>query len=260
MKVHQEETAPVEDVVLPPKDDNTPPEDLDLGTKIGDDILSTDRDTVFPLQACLGYELTQSLFVGEHTILVEGPAEMLYFDWFKRRLAAEGRITLDKRWTVCPCGGIDKIPAFLSLFAGNRLHIAVLTDFAEGQKRRIRDLRASKLLKDGHVLTAEMYAGGQAEADIEDLLGREFYIGLVQQAYNLSNQQSLPSLAPTTVPQRVVKEVEEYFRSLPATVAEFDHYTPSEYLTRQGATFTLPGVEIALDRFENLFRDFNAML
>jgi predicted ATP-dependent endonuclease of OLD family len=48
------------------------------GTKVGDDVLSTDRDTVFPLQAALGYEITQSLFVGEHTLLVEGPSDILY--------------------------------------------------------------------------------------------------------------------------------------------------------------------------------------
>lgn len=40
------------------------------GTKVGDDVLSTDPDTVFPLQTALGYELTHSLFVGKKTLCV----------------------------------------------------------------------------------------------------------------------------------------------------------------------------------------------
>ena len=249
----------VEDVFLEAKAGEPPPVEPDVGTKVGDDVLSTDRDTVFPLQACLGYEISQSLFVGEHTLLVEGPAEILYLEWFKRKLEALGRTTLDKRWTICPCGGIDKVPAFLSLFAGNKLHIAVLTDFASGQKQRVRGLRESKLLRDGHVLTADMYAA-QAEADIEDVIGRESYIELVSQAYGLDATSRLPRKKPANAPARVVKEVEERFRTLPSSVREFDHYHPSEFLMLQSLDFTLPGLDGALDRFENLFRDLNSLL
>ena len=39
-----------------------------LGTKVSSDVLSTDQDTLFPLQGALGYELTQSLFLGKNTL------------------------------------------------------------------------------------------------------------------------------------------------------------------------------------------------
>jgi hypothetical protein len=87
---------------------------------VGDDVLSTDRDTLFPLQGALGYEITQSLFVGEHTLLVEGPSEILNFQVMSAELAARKRTGLDRRWTVCPCNGIDKVQAFMSLFGGNK--------------------------------------------------------------------------------------------------------------------------------------------
>src|SRR6185312_1704791 len=112
-----------------------------------DEVLSTDRDTLFPLQAALGYEITQSLFVGEHSLLVEGPSEVLYLPGFSRKLKEAGRTHLDPRWTLTPCGGIDKIPSFLSLFAGGNLRISTLVDFAEGGKKRVRDLRSSDLLR-----------------------------------------------------------------------------------------------------------------
>lgn len=49
-----------------------------IGTKVREDVLTRDPDTLFPLQGALGYEITQSLFVGKHTLLVEGPGDILY--------------------------------------------------------------------------------------------------------------------------------------------------------------------------------------
>ncbi len=249
----------VEDVFIDAKEGQSLPAKGDMGTKVGDKVLSTDPDTVFPLQACLGYEISQTLFVGHHSLLVEGPTELLYFEWFKRKLAALRRGTLDARWTIVPCGGIDRVPAFLSLFAGNKLHIAVFTDLAAGVKKRVRDLRESKLLRDGHVLTADAYAG-QAEADIEDLIGRDTYRELVHRAYELASSSHLPAVRPAQASVRVVKEVENHFATLPPEVPAFDHYKPAEFLTLQGAGIELPGLELALEHFEGLFKDLNALL
>ena len=49
-----------------------------LGTKVGEDVLSVDRETLFPLQGALGYEITQTLFIGANSLLVEGPSDLLY--------------------------------------------------------------------------------------------------------------------------------------------------------------------------------------
>ncbi len=122
-------------------EDATGADDEVLGTKVGDDVLSTDTDTLFPLQAALGYDLTQTLFVGEHCLLVEGPSDLLYLQWFSSELARRRRVSLDPRWTITPCGGIAKVSSFMSLFGGSRLHVAVLearprTGGYEGQVAR----------------------------------------------------------------------------------------------------------------------------
>src|SRR5204863_8768419 len=54
------------------------------GTKVSEDFLRTEPDTFFPLQAALGYEITQTLFIGKHALLVEGPADLLYVQWFPK--------------------------------------------------------------------------------------------------------------------------------------------------------------------------------
>jgi hypothetical protein len=251
----------VEDRFIEPKEGVPAPDECDLGTKVGHDVLSTDRDTIFPLQACLGYEITQTLFVGPHTLLVEGPGDILYLQWFQQKLSALGRTALDKRWTIAPCGGIDKIAAFLNLFAGNKLHVAVFSDFAQGNKKKLRDLRESQLLQAGHVLTAEAYAG-KSEADVEDLLGDSCYPDLINQCYKLPKDKQVPLLKNDDGPAsaRVVKRVEEHFKTLPASVEEFDHYKPTLHLWGGGLDSKLSDLDGALDRFERLFKDLNALL
>lgn len=122
------------------------------GTKVGDRVFSTDADTIFPLQAALGYEITQTLFIGKHTLLVEGPSDLLYLKWFSNELKNQGRTYLDPRWTIAPCGGIDKFGSFIALFGGNKLDVAILADFADGQKKKVRDLKESSILKEGMFL------------------------------------------------------------------------------------------------------------
>jgi len=231
------------------------------GTKVGDKVLSTDADTLFPLQAALGYDITQTLFVGKHTLLVEGPADLLYLKWFSEQLQERGKEYLDRRWVIAPCGGIDKIGSFLALFGGTKLHVAVLTDFHTGQKGKIRSLKESDLLRAGHVFSAEMYVG-EDEADVEDMLARSLYITMINKCYSLNGPHKLPKAKPPNAPIRVVKEVEDHFATLPPESPEFDHYMPALFLMENTADLrtALPDLDQALDRFEKLFKDLNELL
>lgn len=229
-----------------------------LGTKVREDVFATESETVFPLQAALGYDITQTLFVGKNVLLVEGPSDFLYLKWFSSELQHQNREGLDRRWVITPSGGIDKIASFVALFGGNEINIAVITDFRSGLKGKIKSL--TELYRLIGVFTVNSYLG-QAEADIEDLLGREFYFALVNRCYNLSDEYTLnPKKEPKNL--RVVKEVEEHFRTLPPDFPEFDHYTPAAYLVENGKDLRneLPGLNCALDRFEQLFKDLNKLL
>ena len=241
-------------------EDVTGPDDEVLGTKVGDEVFSTDADTLFPLQAALGYDLTQTLFVGEHCLLVEGPSDLLYLQWASEQLLSRGQTPLDSRWTVTPCGGITKVPSFMALFGGSNLHVAVLTDHGSGDKKKVRELRESDLLRDGHVFTADAYAEDDAtEADVEDILGRAAYVQLVKSTYALSAKDALPKARPEDAPSRVVAEVEQHFKTLPPEVPEFDHFPPARHLLENPSALD-NDFEAALERFEKLFVALNALL
>ncbi|MHB1526722.1 MAG: ATP-dependent nuclease [Candidatus Dormibacteria bacterium] len=235
------------------------PEEQVLGTKVGGDVLSTDADTLFPLQAALGYDLTQTLFVGKHCLLVEGVSDLLFLQWFSSELWKHNRTGLDTRWTITPCGGIAKVGSFVALFGGNKVHVAVLTDYGSGDKAKVKSLRDMQLLQDSHILTADMFVEGAAEADVEDIIGREIYGTLVNAAYDLRGKKRLPVARPDDGPMRVAAEVDAHFKLLAAGDPEYDHFRPAQYLVATSGA-DLPGLEGALHRFEVLFRVANALL
>lgn len=237
---------------------------IPLGTKVRDDVLTRDPDTLFPLQAALGYELTQSLFVGQNTLLVEGPGDILYIHALSDALRRRKRQGVDSRWTICPAGGIDKIRPFASLFAGNQLNIAVLSDQAAGDKRKIEDLRKSEILKAGQFYTvAELL--GRPEADIEDLLAPALFVEVLNGTYALPAKHALTEKKleeadlQTT---RLVKKAEAYFKLLPDTISMLDHFAPAAWLVRHAEMLdeTTDAVNETLDKAEMVFKTFNAML
>jgi predicted ATP-dependent endonuclease of OLD family len=233
------------------------------GTKVSSDVLSVDKDTLFPLQGALGYEITQSLFIGKNTLLVEGPSDILYLQAFSSALKNRKREGLDSRWTMCPSGGIDKITPFASLFGSNNLNIAVLCDLAVGDKNKLEKLRKSQILKAGHLYTAADFTG-KAESDIEDFLHPDLFIKLLNNAYDLSKEnklsvKKLDEAMPNTV--RIVKKAEAAFNVLPQDVPEFDHFYPSDWLIRNPA-FLIDSTELddTLARFEQAFKAINKVL
>lgn len=244
----------VEDVVE--KDKATAEEQL-LGTKVSGDVLSTDKDTISPLQRALDYELTQTLFVGRNTLLVEGPADLAYLKWFSRQLSLAGKSPLDYRWNICIGGGVTRIPGFVSLFRGNGLNVAAVVDVQHGEKQKIE--LARKALGE-NLVTLDAFVS-QNDADIEDVLGREFYVALVNKALDLRPPHRIATNKPTSAPTRVVKEVDAHAATLPTQYTEFNHFMPADWLYRHeedGAQ--LPGFTIALNQMGELISRLNALL
>ena len=76
-----------------------------------------------------------------------------------------------------------------------------------------------------HVLTFDMFAG-KPEADVEDVIGWKNYLALVNACYALDPLRALNDAE--SVNERVVKKVEEKFRTMPLGTPEFDHYAVAE--------------------------------
>jgi len=217
-----------------------------LGAIVTSEILMVGEDTLFPLQAALGYDVAQNLFIGETNLLVEGPSDLLYLDLIGRHLASLGRQGLDARWRILPAGGASNIPAFVTLL-GRNLDVTVLIDSStEGAARLKTAMTAGRLTEDRLIDVAVVT--GNLKSDIEDLFEVNDYLTLYNRAFTTT--LTAADLPPGV---RVVKRLED------AVEHKFDHYRPSEALLRD--TALLEGLsELTLTNFEDLIARINATI
>ena len=120
-------------------EDRTTREDPDIGAKISTDILSVRGDTLFPLQAALGYDIAQNLFIGRNNLIVEGPSDLVFLTIFSEFCVGKDFTFLNLKITIVPVGGADKIPTFVALL-GSHLDITVLVDSLVTQNQRLQDM------------------------------------------------------------------------------------------------------------------------
>jgi hypothetical protein len=103
-----------------------------------------DNDTLFSLQAALGYGIGQTLFVAPNVLLVEGTSDLIYLQLLSRACEQAGKAGLDRRWTITPVGGIDRMDTFVRLFKGQQLNICALIDASSNKPSKVE-----KLVRDG---------------------------------------------------------------------------------------------------------------
>jgi hypothetical protein len=229
------------------------------GTKVSAEIFKADEDTAFPLLTAMGVDLTGTLFVGEHTLLLEGPSDLIYLDVFSDLAVSHGMAGLDRRWVPAPIGGAGKLSTFVTLLGANKLHVAVVVDSSTkdtGSVRRLREngqLAANGLIEIGQVT-------GTGDADIEDLFDRDFYLKLVSLAYTKELPAPITTADINAADPRVVRAVEAYFVQNNIPGGKFDHYRPAAVLLRQQATL-LPQIgQATINQAVQLIQRINALL
>jgi energy-coupling factor transporter ATP-binding protein EcfA2 len=236
-----------------------------LGTKVGDRFLSADPDTLFPIRAALAYDVAKRAVVASQTLLVDRPSDILYLKWFSRELELQGREHLDPEWSLVPIGGLDAIAPFAALFASESQRIVVLTDGLMSHPRRLEGLWERGVLQFGRILRPALYLEAvQEDAQIEDLLGRPLYRALVRGCYSLEESGVLSDDDELLQeqPGKLVARVEAHFKTLPPWAPRFDSFGPASYLFEHTADLrgTLPDLDVALSRFETIFRDLNSFV
>ncbi|GHF83051.1 hypothetical protein FHX82_006516 [Amycolatopsis bartoniae] len=218
------------------------------GTKISQDIWKARPETVFPLLGALGVDMTQTLVIGPHQLLVEGPSDVVYLTVMSDVIRRAGGTPLDPRWTITPVGGLDKVPAFVSLLGGSDLDVAVLMDVAAGGNQRIAQLASRGLLDDRRLIYLTEITG-TGEADIEDLFDVGWYLKLLGAAKVGKFTKSMLNGGG-----RIIKQVEA------AHGGRFDHYQPANHLMRSPGTLLDSIDESTRERFQHLFNRINGLL
>lgn len=228
--------------------------DSDAGSIISDAIQEKDPDTLFPLQAALGYDIAQNLFVSKNNLLVEGPSDLNYMTFMSNLLESEGRKGLRDDVTIVPVGGLDKVGSFISLLRGSKLKISCLLDSFNNAKgaQRLDGLIQSKIIKDKHVRFFDEFAGDDYEkADIEDLFEKSEYLQIFGKALPDHNGISVADLGDKK--QTILLQLKAVLGG-----KDFNHYKPSQTLLSMGPAADFFSKE-TLDRFEKMFIEINKL-
>ena len=236
-----------------------PPEQA--GTKVFKEVLDAGEGSLFPLQGALGYDIAQTLFVGPNCLVVEGVSDLLYLQTMSGLLEEAGRQGLDRRWTITPVGGSEKVPTFAALLGSQKgLTIATLIDFQKKDQQSIENLYKRKLLQKKNVLTFAEFVG-TAEADIEDMFDVAFYLKLVNGEYANDLNKKVAERDVKTGSPRIVVRLESFFSGNPLKgTAQFGHFRPARYFTENVATLKKSLPAVAFGRFEEAFKKLNALL
>lgn len=233
-------------------------DDIEKGTVVTDKVLvGGDGDTVFPLQAALGYSIGQTLFVAPNALLVEGSSDLLYLKVWSSALEAVGRVGLDPRWVIVPVGGVSKIETFVRLYGANQIHTAALLDGSTKFAHQVTRLVATDQLTADQVISVSAGLDGQEEADIEDIFPTAFYVELVKAAFSRSAAAGLTAeVVDQNGNPRLVKRVEAVLKDW--NFDGYEHLLPARELTTNADAYTMP--DKVLDRAEKLFGAINACL
>lgn len=220
----------------------------DRGSVTTSDVLTTDSDTLFPLQAALGYDIAQHLFIAKDNLVVEGPSDFLFMQTISERLIEDGREGLDKRWSIMPLGGADVIPAFVALL-GNHLDVTVVVDSRKEGHQKLTALAKAGFLGEKRIITIGEVADRKM-ADIEDLFAKDDYVALYNAAFG--KKMKAVDLKGTDPIVRQIARNEG--------VDRYDHNAPAEVLLRERAKRVATLSDETLNAFEALFKRINETL
>lgn len=203
-------------------------DDEQQGTTVSSNLIKSTQDTGFPLRASLGIDLLQTILLSPNNLLVEGVSELIYIKYLSQIFEEK----LNPLWTITPVNGIDKMPAYISLFGSNQLNIAVIVDSSKDNMQKIKKLESyehNSFLKQGNLIKISDIISSP-EGDIEDLFHPEDYLSLVNKSYH-----SVLRGSPITMRDlkefsgtRIVKNIECYFSK--NNLGEFSHYQVAKIL------------------------------
>jgi len=220
-----------------------------VGSVVSAEALSVGEDSLFPLQAALGYDIAQSLFVGPDNLVVEGTSDFTYLTVLSDHLVSLGRVGLDPRWRLLPAGSASNIPAFIAL-VGRALDVTVLVDGStKSSVQRLESLGDRGLLTRRRLLLTDSFTT-VTSSDIEDLFSPGDYLTL----YNGGFSASL-KVGDLNGKDRIISRITRFLGS------EFTaHGRPADFLLRNRDRALPKLSETTLNNFESLFKEINKTL
>ncbi len=143
----------------------------EAGTKVHSQFTAEDPAALFPLQAALGYSLSQSLFAQPKNLVLEGMTDYWYIQSISDAFKDEGLPNLDQSIALVPAGAASRVVYFAVLLQAQKLKVAALLDTdSAGDTAAEQDNLVGLLTAKRIHRTKDYYNGLVKQPEIEDLL------------------------------------------------------------------------------------------
>ena len=148
-------------------------------TLVSDNVWPKDDESLFPLQAGLGYSIAQTLFYSKYQLIVEGLTDYSILKAINELLSRKKMKTLDDKIIIVPAGGIRNIMPLASMLMGNKVRIAVLLDGDQPGLSKEKQLKEDLLVN--CIVTSTF--SKKEKTDIEDFFDESMYLKAVKECY-----------------------------------------------------------------------------
>ena len=221
------------------------------GSIISDSLQEKDPNTLFPLQAALGYSIAQNLFINKNNLLVEGISDLIYLTHMSALLEGAGKTSLNEKINIVPVGGLDKVSAFISLMRGSKLNLACLLDTFTDQKSKSKldSLIMGKILQEKNLKFFDEFVDIDV-ANIEDMFSTKEYIDLFNEALNEYENILIDDIDTS---KSILDEINRIIDK-----KRFNHFRPANLLITKGLSIS-DFEESTIDRFEKIFTEVNKL-
>lgn len=231
------------------------------GTTVTANLEGSTDESVFPLQAALGYSIAQNLFIAKKNVLVEGPADLLLLQHMSALLEQTDKPGLTEGIFV-PVGGLDKVATFIALLGANKLQLVVLLDRPSAPQQTLERLIHQKLIERRRVLDFSMFRiPDNLETDLEDLFPEKLYVDAFNAAYAKELKGTTLTLSDLRPHPRIVQRINQWLKEKGIILLKdggFNHYRVAQALLPKLTDTTLSTTEV--ERFGKLFARVNLAL
>lgn len=227
--------------------------ETDKGSMISDSVQEKDPNTLFPLQAALGYNIAQNLFISQKNLLVEGVSDLIYLQTMSAILESAGKEGLKSEITIVPTGGLEKVATFISLLRGNELkNVSLLDSYTDPKgKAKLDNLIAQKIIHEKNILFFHDFLENRKRADIEDLFSRKDYLSFFNEAFKDYTDINESDLDAGT--ESILLQINKYLK-----IDRFNHYRPANLLAQKGLTIKDFDKQ-TLENFGKVFKKINKL-
>lgn len=231
------------------------------GTKVTGELAGSSEESLFPLQAALGYSIAQNLFIAKKNVLIEGPADFLLLQHMSALLEGRGKAGLEEGVFV-PVGGLDKLATFIALLGASKLRLVVLHDRGSAPNQSLENLIHQKLIERKRILEFSMFrTPDNQETDIEDLFPEGLYVNAFNGAYEKELKGTVLKLGDLGQHPRIIERTNQWLKGKGIALLKdggFNHYRVALALVPMLTDKSLSAADF--ERFEQLFARLNRLL